>query len=145
MLDIGDSVPEVTLQSIFAALLPAVPDLQDVCKKLVAGGHVNEAGWAQAASASKLHAPEAFKGLANIFNIIHASRHSSYKKTVNLTMSGNTVPLSSRVNTSCPDGFGSVLSPPSGSIPRGSDDWFSVCWALEAKKADQEANQADVS
>ncbi|KAF9064560.1 hypothetical protein BDP27DRAFT_1333427 [Rhodocollybia butyracea] len=144
MRDIGNSIPEVALQSMFTALLPAVPGLEDVCK-LVADGHVNHAGWTHHIhpSTSNLREPQAFEKLIDIFNIIHASRHISYKKTVNLTMSGDTSPLSSRENTSRPDGFGSAILPPSGSISRDPDDWFSICWALEVKKVDKEANRFD--
>src|SRR6201999_2803562 len=72
MRDVGDSVPEVTLHSMLTALLPAVPDLNDVCKSLLVGQHVNKDGWKFDIhpSASGAHETKAFEKLTDVFNTI---------------------------------------------------------------------------
>ncbi|KAF9073804.1 hypothetical protein BDP27DRAFT_1360049 [Rhodocollybia butyracea] len=104
-------VPEVTLTSMLTSLLPAVPDLSDVCKKLQDDNRVTGNGWKRRLrpSKDKAHGPKAFKNLAKIYNNIHASR-SSGQGTVKLTINDHSTPLSSRRNSGCPDGFGSIQS-----------------------------------
>ncbi|KAF9067463.1 hypothetical protein BDP27DRAFT_1422886 [Rhodocollybia butyracea] len=111
---------------MLGSLLPAVPDLKDVCQKLLDDKCVDNNGWKNSFSPSEDHdhAPKAFKKLEAIYNNIHAARSGSGQKTVQLTMTGDFAPLSSRCNTSRPDGS-------------------NICWALEVKKNDDEANQLD--
>ncbi|KAF9073800.1 hypothetical protein BDP27DRAFT_1480907 [Rhodocollybia butyracea] len=145
--DVGNSVPEVTLMSMLTSLLPPVPNLNDVCKKLQDNNHVTGNRWKRRLhpSKDKAHGLKAFKNLKKIYNNIHAScSGTSGQRTVKLTINDHSTPLSSRRNSSCPDGFSSVEPAPTGSSAEMSpNNWFNICWALEVNKKDNETEQLD--